>query len=496
METFELIKKLKTYFEFDGEEVKFKKHQLSKEAQIFPFDTKMQKELGEKLSSDFKDFNGVMGEVFRFVEGKTFPKELLKTKNFKKELKNIVLDKVIEITRIDEEGSEKIILEDKLRSIICSFFFQGDDLRKLSFKSMPYLNWKQSHPGMKKLSSFIIQLFIQNHCEDSFKTCEQNQIHPLQDLFNKSLPVLNDDKGDTTGIKYLLANKDLVESFKRDLALISTDNKVFVQNINLLIKHYVYLYFSELTLELNSFFKENITKSLFFTLEHESYTQTRKAYKGGWLKLENKINNLFSHAICIDFLNHIPSFKGVCTYKELNDRFNYLDEFEQKQVMENIEDLLTHYISSIGNLREKKWVDFEEYCVLKGLSFNNETSLETAVLKLFHAIDFQFNFSLRKKPYLAYSNWFKEFCQVNYLKSRGRNGRSLNLDAEMLLFLTRLAVGGKTKIRLKALWEEFSCRGVEFDDGSKQAAIEFFEKINLIEKKSDSGDAQYIKAIL
>ena len=92
--------------------------------------------------------------------------------------------------------------------------------------------------------------------------------------------------------------------------------------------------------------------------------------------------------------------------------------------------------------------------------------------------------------------WFIEFCKANFIKRRGRIGHTLKIDQEHLLFLTKLCIGDQPKIRLKTLWEEMKKRGVHFDESSKMEVVKLFEKINLIEKKSDSGDAQYVRTIL
>lgn len=52
------------------------------------------------------------------------------------------------------------------------------------------------------------------------------------------------------------------------------------------------------------------------------------------------------------------------------------------------------------------------------------------------------------------------------------------------------------KIRLAKLFDEFAKRGLLFDRESKKHIVELFEKMNVIEKRSDSGDAQYVKYIL
>ena len=44
--------------------------------------------------------------------------------------------------------------------------------------------------------------------------------------------------------------------------------------------------------------------------------------------------------------------------------------------------------------------------------------------------------------------------------------------------------------------KEYEFRGIYLDNSSKEYLQEFFTKLNLIDKKSDSGDAQYVKRIL
>ena len=52
------------------------------------------------------------------------------------------------------------------------------------------------------------------------------------------------------------------------------------------------------------------------------------------------------------------------------------------------------------------------------------------------------------------------------------------------------------KITLKDLFKEYERRGVFLDSYSQIEVIDLLGKLNLIDKKSDSGDAQYVKSIL
>ena len=49
---------------------------------------------------------------------------------------------------------------------------------------------------------------------------------------------------------------------------------------------------------------------------------------------------------------------------------------------------------------------------------------------------------------------------------------------------------------LKDVFNELQQRGVYFDRLSRERVIRLFERVNVLEKLSDSGDAQYVKGIL
>ena len=72
----------------------------------------------------------------------------------------------------------------------------------------------------------------------------------------------------------------------------------------------------------------------------------------------------------------------------------------------------------------------------------------------------------------------------------------LTITEEMLIFLTKLVIKNDEQMSLNEVFRQFEMRGVFLDQPSKNEVIRFYTKLNLIEKKSDSGDAQYVKRIL
>ena len=101
-----------------------------------------------------------------------------------------------------------------------------------------------------------------------------------------------------------------------------------------------------------------------------------------------------------------------------------------------------------------------------------------------------------RKPYADYAKKFEAFANEKFLKRRGRSGMMLNVTEELLIFLTKICIKDEEKMRLNDVFKAFEYRGIFLDDISKEQVMKYYEKLNLIEKKSDSGDAQYVKRIL
>lgn len=84
--------------------------------------------------------------------------------------------------------------------------------------------------------------------------------------------------------------------------------------------------------------------------------------------------------------------------------------------------------------------------------------------------------------------------QVRLLSVR-REYKVLALDEEMLLFLVALVTRCE-KMKIDDMYKAFSKIGILFSFDTRSQIESFLQKLNLIEQKSDSGEAQYVTAIL
>jgi DNA phosphorothioation-dependent restriction protein DptG len=198
----------------------------------------------------------------------------------------------------------------------------------------------------------------------------------------------------------------------------------------------------------------------------------------------------------IDFSEKLPN--QIVTYKDIISLYESCSENEILDLEASLHKLLRQYLKLISQVEAKKGgFDWETESAIAALQTNSDSQDPQGlkiVRQLFYAMRYQFEKSGRKGANTDFSTWYKTFVQLNFVKTRGRLGNTLSLSKDYLLLFTELAIlnTGKDKILLTTLWEELEIRGIHLDNQSKHEATQYFQKINALEKKSDSGDAQYV----
>jgi len=88
-----------------------------------------------------------------------------------------------------------------------------------------------------------------------------------------------------------------------------------------------------------------------------------------------------------------------------------------------------------------------------------------------------------------------DLMSVRFLQNRKRCGYVLALDNEMLTFLIAMLTRCK-KTKLDELYKRFNSYGIYFNRESRIAIEEYLLKLNLLDRKSDSGETQYVTVVL
>lgn len=426
------------------------------------------------------NFREVVGEFVRLVGRKKLPEVV----DAEKLLSNV--SDSISFGQPNQRGEFKQMVK-------TLFLDDNEQLYLFHPQTLYYINTVDNEN--KKLALFLCNVLWSQREAWSVDTTTQNESDLMSTLLFRSLPELinsNDIKK-----SYAVMLPEISELFFRDFQWLSTKNDLFTQQIEKIISYYYFFYVTQFAIRSEALFNsvEQAIRPIYFTFEEEErLSKTRVSYEYGWKNLEKSIGRIFSHVNLLKMLNFTTSENKEgkvnipLSYQEIAFCIREMSAEEQVTLEQEIDLLIEEYKLKLSG--ECNWMlmgTFPERYDLPALN---------KIDQLFRMIDYQFNQTSRTKNYNEYRQWFVHFCQKTFLKSRGRSGKMLILDTDYLLFLTKLMIKDENKIRLRKLFEEFEVRGMIFDRDTQTAIVDYFEKLNLLEKKSDSGDAIYVKAFL
>ncbi len=443
-------------------------HNAAKKIKLFPFVTNNNALVIRTLSS-------VVGEWLRIV----------KKQKFQPHQVNDAITNIVKNVDVDEENKEKLfhILKEL-------YWDENDHIRPNSIDSMIYI--PVSDPSEEKMAQYLfsvlssddqLHLTVEKAIERASLQANVLEKAVMETLRQGCVPA--DPKE-----RYYTLHTAARDMFADDIRFVLENPSRTKDHLVDLLEFYYFFYTSQSCLMLDQFEHGDRTKvvPLFFSLDWEKTNKARDCYKLGWIQLQPAINHLFYHAITLDILNQ----------NNTDDRYDYIaikaEETDENAVfmaeqIRTVTDLYRNAIVSISQASE---------CV----EFNNivkDTDLGTVfseVRYLYDSVKVQFEHTGRGRASDGYVEKFLAYCHDNFLKSRGQNGMMLNITEERLIFLTKLAIKDNDQMSLNDVFEQFKNRGVFFDSSSKEEIIKFYSKLNLIDKKSDSGDAQYVKRFL
>jgi DNA phosphorothioation-dependent restriction protein DptG len=446
---------------------------------------------------DFKSFKGITGHFFRTCRNVSFKKNIDKQELLEKIVENVTTDYPFD-----------------LKSMLNELFFDEDnDIVLFDPEVLPHLQNKSANGKLKNLQSFIANLLVDQEVKEIVgrifsDNTERNILYKLV-LENLAATTISESKDyDKDGTYRGRIAMEILELFKKDIRHLVDFPKFFVENISLLLKYYYLQYIIRLNSQVNFMFDQQRKPTpLFYSLDWEKLSRSRFCLENGWNKLEKSMDDAFAHANCLELLNSIEGDYGCFstnspfTYEDIYVSVQNMPEEARNDLAIKIHRLTEDYVSAIAKVEKDNdrfnWDNYVEEDLPSEAEWLEHHPLKL-IYRLFHLIRYQFINSGRNKPFSEYKLWFMEFVKSNYIKYRGSLGSSLKIERPLLLLLTEIAIlsSGEDKVILNKLWADFERRGLYLDHESRKEIIIFFEKINMLEKKSDSGDAQYVKSLL
>ncbi|MBH7456751.1 DNA phosphorothioation-dependent restriction protein DptG [Clostridioides difficile] len=452
------------------------RHNSVKNIVILPYTTTTKEK--SKLKEKVERFESCVGEFCRLVYNKKMNIKERQLKDIKLLIKDINVN----------SSDDSVQLESIIREL---FLDEEENMYIFHPKLLNYIHMP-SDSYYKKLSKFLYDVLLNSTDNITIKNkiikCFEYEPDNIMELIIlKNLPELENEE--TSKSIYKCICKNVSKLFQEDLEFMLNYPELIINEFERLLKYYYFFYVSQLSIKLSHFFDgdRDRTEKVYFILSWEKASKTRISYNMGWKMLESHIRILFSHVHTLDILNTNNDISKY-DYVDLNKIIKNLSENERLRLYENIIDIKNTYVKSITDVQ---WDDYDEQTKV----YKND-NIKEEICDLHKRIDYQFKKSSREANYKRYKNLFEEYCKLNFLKKAGPLGNVLKINQEELLFMTKLCMKNKTKIKLKELFEEYEKRGIYFDRDSQSKVVELFEKLNIIEKKSDSGDAQYVRSIL
>ena len=226
-----------------------------------------------------------------------------------------------------------------------------------------------------------------------------------------------------------------------------------------------------------------------YMLSSERVSEGQAAVKRGWAAAdhlpENFLNKLSAYAQALDILNSMfEDEEGLMTFHEILSRFDEMDfDDEAKSVCEKVLNIYQDYKYELLNGR-----DTEPHPVAEKIEIRVDSYKDFVNLLLERCLTYQ------SKDYPRMKVAIYSLVSIKLFEKR-RDYSVLVLDEEMLLFLVAMTAKDE-RIRIEDLYRRFRDYGMEFSFQTRNAISDYLLKLNLLERKSDSGEAQYVRVIL
>ncbi len=353
-------------------------------------------------------------------------------------------------------------------SVLEAIFFPGNTVPSFSL-----LMFQAHLPNAK--SNKVFDVFKLMMKQDDYRITFDAKLNFLEaSIVRRFKQELTDDRHNDQTVSYL---PFLDELFTKDVAFLSKNTHYFTQHAEQFLKLYLFLYTSQLALNLHPHtFKKPESRPLYFILNYEKASTERKKL------VHEGYQTLYEHAKYI-----FPFLSLLETLMKIMERPN-LRLYELPLLLDDTQEA----VSVLGGFEKQFRIARKLPPSLIEHKIRDEVlqSLLNSVYEQFH------DQSSRKDIFDKYRRAFERQTAEPFIQGRGRFGKVLVLEQDTILLLTNIAIQERKQVRFQDLVHEFNMRGVYFDQQSQNALIELYERVGNIDRKSDSGDAVYVKTTL
>ena len=440
---------------------KLKRHDKGKVNELLPFISTKDIKL-ENFS------NAIIGSFTRHTSGFS---ELKLKKNDDLFQEDVILNKLLSVIEHDEDT------EMALKEFLINFLYNQDKQIRVFHPFIFNLLSLNESEYNKKLAIFFSHALVNKNARIRELFLDKTTDDLLSKLIINNIDLMpNNNFSDD--VKYENILPILSNLYQDDLLYLSKNTDFFIKHFSQLTHFYSFMYVNQLVIKFNQFTNANYNSisPVYFCIESEKLNKNRDVVRESNHLLKEQYTYLFSHLHTIYQLSHIhqpsevePEYP-ILTYSDFKD-LEYDDELKN-----SIYEWIIEYQRIFTSAQQ---VEIKS------------DSIQTLIKSLFECIKHGMSMDNIKR--------YKEnaiHVGRNVFTKNGRSlGTVLSLSQEHLLLLIAVSIK-RERTPLSKLFQLLEKRGVYLDKHSKLHVSEILKKLNLIDKKSDSGDAQYVKPIL
>ncbi|MCG7532632.1 DNA phosphorothioation-dependent restriction protein DptG [Psychrobium sp. MM17-31] len=422
--------------------------QNNKLTSFFPINTKDRK--------DIFDWDSVLGHFVKYC--------------YRKQVSTDEFDKFQEACKSAFEAKLDV---PEFWPVIERMYFENDELYKISPELLLFKAQKvQGNSANERLGDFFLNLLQNFYIEEKVDTKLNFIEEEIVQSFNNFVI-----QGNPAGTVTAKTNEEpylpfISKKFEKDLRFLNSKPKYFLSSITDFLKLYAFLYTAQLSINISEWSSgEPSSKRCYFIMDNEKASDERTWVKDfGYTQLERNFEKIFPFLAMSESLQESGTIK-VPLWK-LNELLKGTDSTE----------LLHEYALKFKDNRKLKTNILEPDNTENALSNLLTLSLD--------------QFAKGESRYEINTLYCKaietELCG-HFIQNRRRAGRVLVFNQDYILLLTNIAIAEREQLRLHELLKEFEARGVYFDKQSQKQLVDFYERIGNVERKSDSGDAVYVR---
>lgn len=412
------------------------------------------------------------------------------------------VDDTIAVLRIELKYQFKMADEDidRFIDVFTDILFENNKLNVIDpefFAFAPMSFFDKDSKDVKKYAKYRSgQPKIANYYLSMTDPGENVFGNAPRDLFSQTvIDCLRKEDGisiPTPDDKYLIL-PFIKASFAKDIKwLVNQNNSVVVKYLPLFLHFYAcYSLIQTLAFMNKNNWNTPITKPLpiYYMLTSEKVTASADGVRKGWsasnLLADTFLDKMSSYAQALDILNLLfEDNEGLMTYQEIKDRFATMEWNDGAKAF--CEYILNEYQTRKRTLLEDRGTETNALLPALDIDVNSYEEFMDTLLELC--------IKLQSKDYPRMKHAMYCMADIRLLMRR-REHKVLAFDEELLLFLIAMVTKDE-RVRLDELYRRFEAYGILFSFQTKNAISEYLLNLNLLERKSDSGEAQYVRIVL